>query len=385
MQSQLTNVAGFSLLALAVVWFAYPLAIWALAGGGRRRRRPVPPTDADGAPSVSVIVATRDDPAAIRERVADILATTYPGSAAEVIVALDAARDYEDVGDLIPSRHDGGSGGAARVVRGDAPGGKACALNAAVREAKGDILVFTDIAQRFDPSAIPQLVAGLRDYRYGAVSGALRTSGGEERSLADWYWRFERWLRREEARLHSTVGVTGAIYAMRRALWRPLRPGVLCDDLYVPMDLVLRGERIGFCEGAVATDVRRFSAPQEYARKVRTLTGVLQTCAWLPGVLVPRRNPIWIQFVCHKLLRLLTPYLLLIVAGAALGAAVLAIGGGANNTGRWLALAALGALLGLWALSARTRSAIAMALAMQYAVLRATWNGLRGDWNVWRR
>jgi cellulose synthase/poly-beta-1,6-N-acetylglucosamine synthase-like glycosyltransferase len=319
--------------------------------------------------------------------VRDVFRSEYPGELLEVVVARDVAQQYSD---RVEDAETGAGSGRLLVVNGDAPGGKACALNAAVRAASGDILVFTDTAQRFAPNAIPKLVAALSDARIGAVSGALSIGTGRDarsRNIAELYWRFERWLRGVEARVHSTVGVTGAIYAMRRSLWRPLRAGVLCDDLYIPMDLVLRGYRIGFCSEAIAVDERRFAPTQEYARKVRTLTGVLQVCLWLPAVLLPIRNPIWVQFVSHKLLRLLTPYLVLVASAAALSAGALALAQRGEGRPAWLLLpiVALGVPLVLWTLSARARAALSMGMAMQAAVVRATWHGLRGDWDVWRR
>lgn len=380
MPSQLTNIAVISLAALVLVWLGYPAAIWALArlfgrepqtGGTSASRR------------VSVIIASRDDVSAIRERVRDALAADYPSGLLDVVVARDASGP-----DPLPFEL-ADAGKAARIVRGDAPGGKACALNAAVRAASGEILVFSDTAQRFVPNAVSTLVAALEDPRIGAVSGALRvrSDATESRpsSLADWYWRFERWLRGEEARIHSTVGVTGAIYAMRRPDWRPLPAGVLCDDLYIPMELVLRGRRIGFAREAQAIDDRRFEAAQEYQRKVRTLTGVLQVCMWLPAVLVPIRNPIWLQFVCHKLLRLLTPYFVFVALLAAIGAGAVSLATRPNDSAPLLAALALGAPVVIWVVSRRARAAVALGLAMQLAVVRATWNGLRGDWDVWRR
>jgi cellulose synthase/poly-beta-1,6-N-acetylglucosamine synthase-like glycosyltransferase len=272
------------------------------------------------------------------------------------------------------------------VVLGDAPGGKAATLNAAVRAARHDVLVFADTAQRFDRDAIPALVAELSDPAFGAVSGMLELSRANGRStLADRYWRYERWLRRWEARLHSSVGVTGAIYAMRRSLWAPLPAGLILDDVYVPMRLALDGWRIGFTERALAHDVRRFAPSQEYRRKVRTLTGNVQICAWLPAVLNPVRNPLWVQFLCHKLLRLLTPYLALCVlvglAGAALAALV------ANPAGEQLLIVAGLAVLAV-CLVPRTRRMlahqIAWAVALQSSVVVATVNGMRGRWDVWR-
>ena len=376
MHSQLTNIAAFSILALLLVWFAYPAVVWALGRPFRRARSKA----TQRVPRVSVIIASRDDADAVQQRVRDALRAEYPPELLEVVVARDTAHEYRD-SIAVPE-----AANRLVVIMGDAPGGKGCSLNAAVRASSGDVLVFTDTAQRFATDAIAKLVDALDDTRLGAVSGALRIgTDARARSIAELYWRFERWLRRAEADVHSTVGVTGAIYAMRRSLWRPLRDGVLCDDLYIPMELVLRGHRIGFCADAEAIDERRFAAPQEYARKVRTLTGVLQVCVWLPAVLLPFRNPIWAQFVCHKLLRLLTPYLVLVAVASAALAAALAVAQRAGAAATLLVIAALGVPLLLWAISRRARSALAMGVAMQAAVVRATWHGLRGEWDVWRR
>ncbi len=204
-------------------------------------------------------------------------------------------------------------------------------------------------------------------------------------NLAERYWRYERSLRGYEARLHSCVGVTGAIYAMPRRLWKPLPANLILDDLYVPMRLVLEGWRIGFTSSALASDVRRFAPAQEYRRKVRTLTGVIQVCAWLPEVLNPARNPIWLQFVFHKLLRLLTPYLLLIallgIAWAAVSALLSWWGGPAVAA---VAVALLAIVVLVPRLRAALRGQLAWGLALQGSIVVATMNGVRGKWDVWR-
>src|SRR5690606_8927503 len=116
-----------------------------------------------------------------------------------------------------------------------------------------------------------------------------------------------------------------------------------------------------------------------------TLTGVVQLCAWLPDVLVPWRNPIWIQFVFHKLLRLATPYLALVAAAMALVWSGTRLASAAPQAAFILpAVAPLGGAT-ILAASPRLRGAVVMAAAMQAAVLRATINGLRGRWDVWGR
>jgi hypothetical protein len=131
--------------------------------------------------------------------------------------------------------------------------------------------------------------------------------------------------------------------------------------------------------------VRRFEAGQEYRRKVRTLTGVIQVCAWLPDVLNPLRNPLWLQFVFHKLLRLLTPYL---VAVAILGMAWAAVSALlSSRLGAWLllVLAILGVALCLVPrVRRKLKGQLAWGISMQSSIVVATVNGVRGRWDVWR-
>ncbi|MEO7963453.1 MAG: glycosyltransferase [Gemmatimonadaceae bacterium] len=365
-------------LCVVAIWIGYPLVIAAMASRGSQAQKSA---TSPARRQVSVIIATRDEPAVIEARVADMLASDYPRELLEVVVGTD--RSGTQTPEQIAARLRPLSS-AIQVVAGDEPGGKASTLNAAVARATGELLVFTDSAQRFAPDTIRLLVEALEDERFGAVSGALHTGGAGGGGLADHYWRYEKWLRLNEARVHSTVGVTGAVYAMRRSCWQALPSGLILDDVYGPMDLVLRGYRVGFRPDARAYDDRRFPAAQEFRRKARTLTGVVQLCAWLPGVLVPWRNPIWLQFVFHKLLRLTTPYFLVVgaIAGAAWLATLLVA---AAPAVLWGALASVALVMLFAVTNRRMREAITMVVAMQGAVVRATVNGLRGEWDVWRR
>jgi cellulose synthase/poly-beta-1,6-N-acetylglucosamine synthase-like glycosyltransferase len=368
-------VALSALLALILIWIGYPLAVRAAAAV----RRPWPPAEW-GPVGVSVILASCNDAESIRARVANLLETDHPADLIEVIVALDATNGEATLADLA------GLDQRVRAVSGDTPGGKAATLNAAVRSARHPVLVFADTQQRFDSASIPALAAGLGDARTGAVSGMLELPGAHGTlNLAERYWRLERWLRKWEARLHSSVGVTGAIYAMRRELWTPLPANLILDDVYLPMRLVLEGWRVGFTDRAKARDVRRFEAAQEYRRKVRTLTGVIQLCAWLPGVLNPARNPVWLQFVFHKLLRLLTPYLAVVALFGMAWAAVSALLSTTLGTQLLLVLAVAGVALCLVPSVRRAlKHQIAWGVAMQSSIVVATVNGVRGRWDVWR-
>ena len=331
-----------------------------------------------GRPRATVVLATREPFADVRVRVSDLLLTDYPAAFLDVVVALDSS-----VPESVSYPFDAPQ---VRVVRHQGPDGKPGALNAGVAAATGDILVFADTHQRFRSDAVAVLVRSLlAEPSLGAISGRLDLPEHDPPTLVERYWKLERRLRRDEARLHSAIGVTGAIYAMRRELWAPLPDGLILDDLFVPMRLVLAGHRVGFTDDARATDGRRTAPEQEFRRKARTLTGVFQLCAWLPGVLSPTRNPVWFQFMMHKLARLLTPYLVLLCVLSG-GAVVLQ-----HPSGRqfllWSGVGVVGALALLLILG-KARRPLALArwvAAMLAAIVVATYNGLRGHWDVWTR
>src|SRR5262249_39474146 len=125
------------------------------------------------------------------------------------------------------------------------------------------------------------------------------------------YWQYEKTLRRLESSVASMLGATGAIYALRRRLWRPLPEGTILDDVLTPMRTVLLGYRMVFEPGAKAFDAAPIRSEKEMRRKVRTLAGNLQLLGLEPRLLLPVVNPVWVQFVSHKLGRLIVPYALI--------------------------------------------------------------------------
>jgi cellulose synthase/poly-beta-1,6-N-acetylglucosamine synthase-like glycosyltransferase len=357
---------------LLIGWVGYPVVIALL---GARARRRTPPAAPPVSPPAAVIIATRDAPLAMQRRVADILKSTYRRDRLQVIVAVDARSPYaiSDYMSCLAHR--------ARVVPGDLPGGKALTLNAGVRAADASILVFADSQQRFDPEAISELVCFLTQPEFGAVSGALVQQSGD--GAMDLFWRYELLIRRGQSAINSIVSTSGGIQAVRSDLWMPLPANLICDDLYTTMQIVRRGLRVGFCPTATAFDPRQFTRIQQFQRKVRTLTGLFQFISWVPEVLLPWRNPIWTHFACHKLLRLATPYLVLLaliglgqLLWQALDGALLAAVGVGLAAG-----VAAGMAMPSWRRSVLGHAG--WAGLMLAAPVAATVNGVRRKWRVW--
>src|ERR1043166_533131 len=363
------GVGSASVVALG--WLGDPLVLQLLA---RARRTPPAAPRLDGS-GVSVVIATRETPETVRRRLADLRAGDTSPDGLEIVVAVDATslyalEEYERAGSA-----------SARIVAGDAPGGKACTLNAAVRRSSRPVLIFADSFQSFAGDSISRLAAALADPSVGAATGTLVFGSDTPSSpVLRAFWRYELMLRRLEAELDSVVAVTGAAYGLRRELWRPLPAGLICDDLFVPLHVVRQGFRVSALLDAVAVDPRSFTRAQEFRRKVRTLTGMIQFCLLCPCVLSPLHNRIWFQFLCHKLLRLATPYLLLVALGSALGCLD-------GLTAFSLVAAALlaVALLGRFGTGAlrQLHGQVIWAGSLLLAPFVATIHAVRGKWNVW--
>jgi cellulose synthase/poly-beta-1,6-N-acetylglucosamine synthase-like glycosyltransferase len=197
--------------------------------------------------------------------------------------------------------------------------GKASALNAGMERARGEILFFTDVRQVLDKDSLRDLVACFADPRVGVVSGELMIRRGANRGEQDvgLYWRYEKMIRKRLTRIDSIMGATGAIYAMRRELAVPLPKDTLLDDVYLPLAAFFRGYRLILEESAKAYDYPT-SLKVEFRRKVRTLAGVYQIIGAYPALLVPG-NRMWIDFLSHKVARLLLPYVLLLIAASSFG------------------------------------------------------------------
>lgn len=294
-----------SVAVILYVYVGYPLLLTALRAARHRRVRRRP-----WEPRVTVVIAAHNEADHIVAKLDNCLSLDYPADRLRVVVSLDGPTDGTDEAVAGYAFHPRVILCGSRRRR-----GKAAALNRALRHLDGEIVVFTDARQRLDSRAVRRLVAVLADPDVGAVSGELLLLGRDGDESSDGvglYWRYEKRLRRMESDLHSMLGATGALYAVRRELVAPIPEETILDDMLIPLRAVLTGRRAVFEPHARAYD--RVAPPtREYARKVRTLTGNYQLLALMPGLLSPRRNPVFFQLMSHKVGRLLVPYFLAVL------------------------------------------------------------------------
>jgi poly-beta-1,6-N-acetyl-D-glucosamine synthase len=294
----------FWLCAACVVYVCvgYPLVL-AFLGLFKRDRRLLAPFSG----KIAIVLAARDEESTLERRLNELSELLRADQiAGEILVVSDGSSDRTAA--IARTR---GVDGLVRTLELPHAVGKAAALTAGCQTCVAEVLVFADARQRWAPDALSRLLENFADPRIGAVSGdlELEAASGILAGVGT-YWRFEKWLRQQESQIHSQVGVTGAISAVRRELFRPIPQGTLLDDVYWPLQVAMQGYRVVHDARARAFDQLPESAQDEFRRKVRTLAGNFQLVTRLPASLLPWRNPVWLQWVSHKLLRLVMPWAL---------------------------------------------------------------------------
>lgn len=293
------------LLLPVLAYLGYPLLLAAIAPPARTAAQRAPGTP----PSASVVVAAFNEERNIEAKLRSLLAVDYPTDRLQIIIASDGSSDatvalarrfIEDHQML-----------HARVL--DLPrGGKAAALNAAVAEAHGEILVFSDADTLCLPDTLLALLAPFADPGVGATSGNVTiATTGKALAIGDhWYRAYESWLRRLETRNGCMASADGGLLALRRGLFQPI-PANVTDDFFLTTCAPLGGQRIVFAETARVLDQGVESADSQFRRRRRITTRGLQSLAHRRVLLDPRHHGLLaIGLICHKLIRRLAPLLL---------------------------------------------------------------------------
>ncbi len=288
-----------ALLLLFYTYAGYPAVIWAIAHLYPRRIH-----RAEFTPPVTIVIIAYNEEARIAQKLKNCLALDYPADCLNVLVASDGSTD--DTSECVREF----SARGVQLLDFPERRGKAACLNDALQACRTEYIVLTDVRQRVAPDAVRALLRNFSDEAVGAVSGEMvfensRGSGFEKG--VDAYWRYEKFIRHWEGVVDSVVGVTGALYALKKSCFRPIPDGTILDDVLIPMNVVLQGKRVVFEPLALVYDVPEVEAALESRRKKRTLAGNYQLLTLRPAILNPLRNRIWFQLVSHKLARLTAP------------------------------------------------------------------------------
>lgn len=298
----MTLIFWISVLLIIYTYFAYPAGIWILAN----RVKLTPAEQPNQWPSITLLVPVYNDLEKALAKIENLSQLDYPKDKISIFIVSDGSTD--NCGETL------GKDNRITFISYPIRQGKPTALNTGIKQVTSEIIIFTDVRQHLKPDAAKLLVSRLLEPGIGAVSGELvlldpKTNTGAHVSL---YWQYEKLIRIAESKIASVAGVTGALYAIHTQDYTPLKPDTLIDDFEIPIQIIKNGQRCIMEPGAIIYDYPQENTDQEKNRKVRTLAGNFQSFQRLPWLFSPLQNPIWIQFISHKFLRLIMPYFLLL-------------------------------------------------------------------------
>ncbi len=306
--SPVALIFWLSLALLAYIYAGYPLLVWLLG-----RVRPLTLRRETYSGRMSVVIAGYNEGGRLARKLESLFASDCASQIEEVLIGSDGSDD--NTTEVIATYGDP----RVRLVTFTERRGKPAVLNDLVPQCRTELVMLMDARQALEPSALSRLAACFADERVGVVSGELVFRSANADSTAaegiGAYWKYEKFIRKSESRFRSVPGATGALYAIRKSLFRPIPQQTLLDDVVIPMQAIEQGYRCLIEPGAIAYDTPSQSTQQESVRKRRTIAGAAQLIINQPRWLLPWKNPIWIEFLSHKIARLCSPALLLVAAG----------------------------------------------------------------------
>jgi cellulose synthase/poly-beta-1,6-N-acetylglucosamine synthase-like glycosyltransferase len=296
------TILFWTLVGLVVyVYAGYPLLLAGIRALGAK-----PVAKGGAQPPVTLVVSAYNEGEVIGEKLANSCALDYPADRLQILVVSDASTDRTD--DIVRAAGDP----RVSLLRMPVRCGKTLGLNEAVSFARGEIIVFSDANAMYAPDAVTALVRSFSDPTIGAVVGESTYSQAEGGADADesLYWRYEVLIKRLESALGSVVGGDGAIYGIRKSLYRPMRADAL-SDFVNPMQIVYDGYRCVYEPGACSVERAAGDFGREFRRKVRIVNRAWRAMMSLKGLLNPVRFGFFsIEVLSHKVLRWLVPLFL---------------------------------------------------------------------------
>jgi cellulose synthase/poly-beta-1,6-N-acetylglucosamine synthase-like glycosyltransferase len=287
---------------LAYVYVGYPVLVWLAS-----RAFPRPVKRGIIEPHVTVLITAFNEEAAIRQKLENTLAIDYPTGKLEILVASDGSTDGTD--EIVKEFTSRG----VKLFRQEGRVGKTATQNAAVEQASGEIILFSDATTTYGPEVFRRILPAFADDTVGCVAGRLEYVDDEGSTVgrgARNYWNYETFIKSAEADTCSLIGASGCLYAVRKAAYRPMYAEA-CSDFLICTELYRRGLRSVFEPGAVCYETTNRHARDEMSMRVRVISQTFTDLWRNLDMLNPFKSGFFaIQLISHKVLRYAVPLIL---------------------------------------------------------------------------
>ena len=295
-----------SLGGILYTYFGYPVLIFLLAKMIQK-----PETYQTYKPSVTLLIAAYNEETVIEDKIKNSLTIEYPKDLLQILVVTDGSRDRTPE---IAKRY---INYGIEILHEPERRGKMAAINRALPNARGEIVIFSDANNYYQPDTILRLIQPFGNPRVGAVTGAkvIGQGDGSLGASEGLYWKYESFIKKQESRTGSCTSAAGEVLAIRKKLYSSPPDDVINDDFYIAMQIVRNGYRLVYVPDAKSIERVSPSAQDEIARRTRINAGRFQAITMAKQIL-PFNHPLLVwQILSHKFLRPIVPFFMI---GAAL-------------------------------------------------------------------
>jgi len=295
-----------SLGGILYTYFGYPVLIFLLAKMIQK-----PETYQTDKPSVTLLIAAYNEETVIEDKIKNSLAIEYPKDLLQILVVTDGSRDRTPE---IAKRY---INYGIEILHEPERRGKMAAINRALPNARGEIVIFSDANNYYQPDTILKLIQPFGNRGVGGVTGAkvIGQGDGSLGASEGLYWKYESFIKKQESRAASCTSAAGEVLAIRKNLYSSPPDQVINDDFYIAMQIVRKGYRLVYIPDAKSIERVSPSAQDEIARRTRINAGRFQAIAMAKQIL-PFNRPLLVwQILSHKFLRPIVPFFMI---GAAL-------------------------------------------------------------------
>ena len=283
-------------------YFGYPMIISLLARLIPEKRKPK-----EFYPSVTLLIAAHNEEKIIEMKILNSLSLDYPKKCLQILIVADGSDD--NTPDIVKKY----SNQNIELLYEPERRGKMAAINRSIPSARGDIIVFSDANNLYQSNTIKELTIPFCDPTIGAVSGAktIQNTGSNIGESEGLYWKYESYIKEQESKLGSCIGVAGEILAIRKSAYQAPPDNIINDDFYLAMLIVKQGYRIAYSPKAISTESVSTSPEGEIIRRKRINAGRYQAIFHSMKILPFKRPLVVWQVISHKFMRPLVPFFMI--------------------------------------------------------------------------
>jgi cellulose synthase/poly-beta-1,6-N-acetylglucosamine synthase-like glycosyltransferase len=294
----LVGIFWISVFIVFYAYFGYPISLKIFKEKTVKRSKIFP--------DITLIITAYNEEKRILQKIENTLKQDYPKDKLQIIIASDGSTDRTH--DIVKNYEING----VELFILNKRGGKEKAQKEAVKVARGDIIIFSDVATILEPQGLTEIVSNFADSSIGCASSEDRLIGKDGKPCGEGaYVRYEMWLRRIESSVHTVVGLSGSFFAARKEVCDDFS-GDMQSDFRTLLSSIKRGYRGVSDQNALGYYHDIEDGGKEFERKVRTVVrGLTVFFSNLEFLNVYKYGVFSYQYFCHKFLRWLVPFLLI--------------------------------------------------------------------------